>query len=92
MLPTHQQADVAQDDQLQRGQRRLQVGVAHVALRQPLGQRLQGCEDAIRRGPAPQRQLVPIEQSPNLVPDLSRNLLPNLTGRKEKDTEAMQSN
>lgn len=79
-LPTHQQADVPQDALLQRGQRRLQVGAAHIVLRKPLGQRLRGCEGAIRRGPAPQRQLVPVEQSPNLVPNQGRNLLQTLTG------------
>lgn len=64
------QADVLQDAALQRGQRRLQVVPADVALRQPL-------EDRLREGggvSSTRRQLVPVDQSSDLLPDPSRDL------------------
>lgn len=66
--PLQLQADVLQDAELQGGQRRLQVGPADVPLRQPLEQRY-----------VPHRQLVAVDQSPDLIKDLRGNLLCDLT-------------
>lgn len=68
------QADILQDAVLQGGQCRLQVGPAHVPLRQPLEQRL--WEDGgVFRGPAPHHQLVAVDPSLDLITDLRGNLL-----------------
>lgn len=67
------QADVLQDAELQGGQRCLQIGPTDVLLRQPLEERLRR-GSGVTGGPAPHRQLVPVDQSPKLLADLSGNL------------------
>lgn len=67
------QTDVLQNAELQGGQRRLQVGLADVLLRQPLEERLWEAS-CVSGGPALHRQLVAVDQSPNLLTDLSGNL------------------
>lgn len=67
------QADVLQDAELQRGQRRLQGRLAHTALREPLEERLwEG------GGVSTRCQLVAEEQRPNFLSHLSRDLPQNL--------------
>lgn len=65
------QADVLQDAELQRGQRRLQVRLAHTALREPL-------EERLWEGGAARCQLIAEEQRPNFLSHLSRDLPQNL--------------
>lgn len=68
------QTDVLQDAELQGGQRCLQVGPADILLRQPLEQRLWEAS-VVCGGSTSCCQLVPVDQSTNLLTDLSGNLL-----------------